>query len=119
MYIAYTHCETGFRSFAHISGVSVSYDRRFIDYLIKERSQAQDTAKRIIADMDQKVHATLPEIPDMLRAAMEHNQSVLTSQQAYIKRLATAEVAIGDLLVRDVHYFDSIHDAIAYSQGQP
>lgn len=118
-FIAYANAETGFRHFSHVYGVDVSYDRRFIEHIIRERA-AQATAMK---DHHQFTEAQLAEakahcnMPPQVDALMEHNRKVIVDQMTYAKRLTTAEVVLNGELVRNVMFFEKIEDAIEYTAG--
>jgi hypothetical protein len=119
-YIAYCNAETGFRHFTHIYGVDVSYDRRFIEHVIRERA-AQATAMKNHHQFTEaqlaEAKAQIGSMPPQLDAIMEHNRKIIIDQMTYAKRLTTAEAALNGELVRDVMMFENIEDAVAYTAG--
>jgi len=118
-YIAYTICENGFRFFADLAGVCVSYDPKLIKQVIAERDGTVQRNKLHVQAMEEQVqqmkeHQSLPPIFDVIT---EHNRRVVTEQAHETKRIVTAEAVIHDQLVRDVMYFDDIKEAMAYTFG--
>lgn len=119
-YLAYTNCETGFRHFVHITGVDISYDQRFIKHLIDERRNQAAKMQEIHAGAAEH-HRQVAEqvsVPPFLEAILKNNQMIVEATMTFTKRLSTAEVVLNGELVRDVHYYEQITDAISYTQGQ-
>ena len=118
-FIAYTSCENGFRHFTSLDGVCVSFDKRFIEHLIKTRGSAADTLKQQHQLSEQqlgqlKAHVELPpQIDDILR----YNQQIVSEQLAFAKRLVTAEAVLNGELVREVRFFPKKEQAIKYTVG--
>lgn len=121
MFLAYTNCENGYRHFTHLHGVDVSYDKKFIDHLIQERSVQTKALKDHVQFTEAQVamakeHADLPPHLDFV---MDHNRKVVLEQMSWLKRLSTAEAALNGELVRDVMFFPDVQMAIAYTLGTP
>jgi hypothetical protein len=119
LYICYTYCDNGVRVFTPVEGVCISYDRKFIDIIIKERKGNTEVLKahhdmQEIVVSDMKAQMAVPSIVDV---ALHKNRETVSEQISNTKRLATAEAVVNGELVRNVMYFQDIKKAIAYSEG--
>lgn len=118
-YVAYTLCDNGFRFFADISGVCISYDPKLIKSVIAERGQIIKTHQEHTTAMEEQLRGEqVPEgLPPLIDMIMKHNKRVIQTQVVEHKRTGAAEATINEALVRDIMYFEDIKDAIAYSEG--
>jgi len=118
-YIAYTNCETGFRHFTHMSGVDVSYDPKFIRHVVDvRRAQAHKLQElHTAAEEHHRQVAEQMDMPPFLKTLMQDNQAVVEVTVAFAKRLSTAEVVLNGELVRDVHFYANLDEAILYTAG--
>jgi hypothetical protein len=118
-YIAYTICENGFRFFADVAGVCVSYDPKLIKQVIAERDGTVHRNKLHVQAMEDQVRQMKEQhaLPPIFDVITEHNRRVVTEQVHEVKRIVTAEAVIHDQLVRNVMYFEDIKEAIAYTAG--
>lgn len=117
MFACYTYCETGFRSFAHIAGVEISYDRKLIAYEVEQERSKRNIVSEQVGHMERAVAEHAASLPPAVQHAIDHNRKVVDQLQQFAKRLATAEAVLNGRLVRDLMFCDDIKTAIAYSTG--
>jgi hypothetical protein len=119
-YIAYTLCDNGFRFFADLSGVCVSYDQKLIKGIIAERGETIKAQQEHTKAMERQLEEAKAQgpVPPIIDTIMIHNRRVVQEQVVEHKRTSVAEAAVNDQLVRGIMYFDDINDAIAYTKGQ-
>lgn len=119
-FIAYTNCETGFRHFTDLNGVDLSFDKKFIEHIIKERSSQTNLMKEHHEQQERDL-ATAKEqagnIPPIMDCIMAQNRKTIVDQLLWVKRLSTAEAALNGELVRDVMFFEKIEHAVEYTTG--
>lgn len=118
-YLAYTNCETGFRHFVHIIGVDVSYDPKFIRHIIDERRAQAHKLQELHAGAEEhhRQVAEQMDLPPFLKTIMKSNQAIVEANAIFTRRLSTAEVVVNGELVRDVHYYVNLDEAILYTAG--
>lgn len=116
-FIAYTLCDNGFRFFADLSGVCVSYDPKLIKMIIAQRSEAIQHNQKNTEEMEKQLLDVTGEVPSIITHIMEFNKKVIKAQVTEHKRTGVAEASINDQLVRDVMCFDDVMAAVNYTRG--
>ncbi len=118
MFVAYTNCETGFRHFTHLHGIDISFDQKFIAYIVAERG-TQTKNLQIQHDMQEhhisKVREQV-ELPPIVDAVMEQNRQRVLEETRFAKRLATADAVLNGTLVHSLIFTDDLKEAIAYAK---
>lgn len=118
-FVAYTNCETGFRHFTHLHGVDLSYDKKFIEYIISNRREQTTQIEKLTQRTEVAMEHMQEDSGIDVRHISEHNRRVTNEVKSWQKRLSTAEVVLNGELVRDVLVFTDIGDAIHYTRGTP
>lgn len=114
-FVCYTSCESGHRHFTCLTGVAVSYDPRFIEYLIQCRREHMESVAQTVRQTEQGVIDH--DMQEKLAPMLAHNNKVIGEMRTWTKRMTTAEASINGELVRNVMYFQKREQAIAYSRG--
>ncbi len=118
-FIAYTDCETGFRHFSDIAAVDVSFDRRFIAYIIDQKNLQLKSLKEQRDGVRQQAEQAREQrmLPPIIDAILEAHGREVNEYEKFAKRMATAECVLNTQLVREVRWLETIEEAIAYTVG--
>lgn len=119
MFICFAHCETGFRNFSPLEGTVISYDPKYLQWLIAQEATKTDMLKNHAQMTEQQVRELRDQmnLPPMVDHALEQQRKAVIDQIRYQRRLATAEAAVNGNLVRNVMYTEDMKQAIAYTAG--
>lgn len=118
MFVAYTNCETGFRHFTHLHGVDISFDQKFIAYVVGERGtqtklmqQQQDAQEHHVREMKSQM-----QLPPIVDAVMEQNRKRVSEETRFAKRLTTADAVLNGTLVHSLIFTEDLKEAIDYAK---